>query len=59
MLLENVLIKQEYTVKNTVLLSPYFLVWKFCEKTRQTLGNRQKLYGNCAFPQKLHTRTLG
>ena len=39
-----------YTAKNNVI-SPDFLVWKFCRKTI-----RPKLCGNCAFPQSFHTR---
>ena len=37
------------------VISPNFLVWKFC-------GEAQSLHSfgqNCAFPQKLHTRKLG
>ena len=39
------------TAKNTVI-SPDFLVCKFCEKA-------QFLCGKCSFPQNFHTRKLG
>ena len=42
------------TTKNTVI-SPNFLVWKFCGKAQ---FNRPQLCGNCPFPQSF-TRRLG
>ena len=46
------------TAKNTVI-SPNFLVWKFCGKAQfpHSYG-RPKLCRNCAFPQNFHTRKL-
>ena len=46
------------TVKNTVI-SPNFLVWKFCGKSQFPHSFRPKLCGNCAFPQNFHIRKLG
>ena len=40
---------EEPTAKNPVI-SPNFLVWKFCGKAQ---------FPHCAFPQNLHTRKLG
>ena len=40
--------------KNTVI-SPNFLVWKFCGKAQFP----HSLCGNCALPQNFHTRKLG
>ena len=45
-----------------MVLSPNFLVWKFCGKARfpHRFGRfRPKLCGNCVFPQNFHTRKLG
>ena len=43
-----------------MVISPNFLVWKFCGKTQFPLSaNRPKLCGNCAFPQNFHTMKLG
>ena len=42
-----------FTAENTVI-SPNFLGWKFCGK-----AIRQKICGNCAFPQNFHTRKSG
>ena len=44
------------------LVSPNFLVWKFCGKEHfpHSFGrNRPKLCGNCSFPQNFDTRKLG
>ena len=52
-----------HTAKNTVI-SPNFLVWKFCEKAEVPhsfgrIANRPKICRNCAFPQNFNTRKLG
>ena len=51
------------TAKN-IVISPNFLVWKFCGKAqfRHSFGfrvNRPKLCRNCAFPQNFRLRKLG
>ena len=46
------------TASNTVI-SPNFLVRKFCGKEQFLHANRPKLCGNCAFPQNIQTRILG
>ena len=46
-----------YTAKNSVI-SPDFLVWKFCRKVKFRVV-RPKLCGNFAFPQNLHTGKSG
>ena len=48
-------------MKNTVV-SPDFLVWKFCGKAQFPHSFRQiapKLCGNCAFQQNFHIRKSG
>ena len=53
--------KWRCTVKN-IVISPNFLVWKFCRKAQFSAyfrAIRPKLCGNCAFPQSFHTRKLG
>ena len=42
------------TAENAVM-SPNFLVWKFCGKAQFV----RNYGGNCAFPQNFHTRKLG
>ena len=46
-----------YTAKNTVI-SPDFLVWKFCGKA-QFPHSFGRFAGNCAIPQNFHTRKSG
>ena len=48
------------TLKNTVI-SPNFLVWNFFGKAEfpHSFGRFAPSYGNCAFPQNVHTRKLG
>ena len=41
----------EANIAQNAVISPNFLVWKFCGKTI-----RPKLCGNCVFPQNFHTR---
>ena len=50
--------QKQLTTKNTVI-SPNFLVWKFCGKAQfphSFMANHPKLYGNCTFPQNFYTR---
>ena len=50
-----------HTAKSTVI-SPYFLVWKFCGKARfphRFRASRPKLCRDCAFPQNFHTKKSG
>ena len=39
----------ENNVQCEIVISPNFLVWKFCGKAQ--CPHRPKLYGNCAFSQ--------
>ena len=42
------------------MISPNFLVWKFCGKAHfsRVSGDLQKLCRNCALPQNFHTSKL-
>ena len=40
------------TLQNNTIISPNFLVWKFC-------GKGQFVERNCSFPQNFHTGKLG
>ena len=48
------------TAENTVI-SPNFLVWKFCGKTQfpHSFGRITRKYAETAFPQNFHTRKFG
>ena len=58
---QEILMMIAHTAKNTVI-SPNFLVWKFCGKVQfshSLRANCAKLCGNCAFRQNFYIRKLG
>ena len=53
-------ITQIITGKNTII-SPNFLLWKFCGKAQfpHSLGRIARKYAETAFPQNFRTKKLG